>query len=111
VIYGAAYEGWMVWLGIPIASFWGLFNANAQSIMTKSVGPTEQGKLQGANTSIMAAANIVGPLIFTFAFSWAIEPSRSLAMPGLSFYLVGAALFLAALSTYIVTSTKQTTSK
>lgn len=104
--YGIAWEGWMVWLGVPIAAFWGLFNATSQSIMSKNVSAMEQGKLQGANTSIMALANIIGPLVFAFSFAWGIDPARANVIPGIGFWLAGGFLFIAAVSTYLVTRTK-----
>jgi MFS transporter, DHA1 family, tetracycline resistance protein len=108
LLYGSASEGWMVWLGVPVAAFWGLFNATAQSIMSRNVGATEQGKLQGANTSIMALSNIIGPSLFAFTFAWGIDATRTTPLPGTGFWLAGAFLFLAALSTYFVTRARQT---
>jgi DHA1 family tetracycline resistance protein-like MFS transporter len=98
--YGLANEGWLVWLGLPVAAFWGLFNATAQSIMSKCVGADEQGKLQGANTSIMALANIMGPSLFAYAFALGLSPATGWNMPGLAFWLAGGSLFLAAFITY-----------
>lgn len=105
--YGLAWQGWLVWLGVPVAAFWGLFNATAQSIMSKSVGGGEQGKLQGANTSIMALSNIIGPSFFAFAFSLGIDPARGWNLPGISFWLAGSFLFFAALITYAVARPRQ----
>jgi MFS transporter, DHA1 family, tetracycline resistance protein len=101
--YGTASVGWMVWLGVPIAAFWGLFNAAAQSIMTKQVNDFDQGKLQGANSSIMAVANILGPLVFTQVFARSIDPALGFNLPGLGFWLAGAVLFAAAIVTWKVT--------
>jgi MFS transporter, DHA1 family, tetracycline resistance protein len=107
VWYGLAGQGWLVWLGLPFAAFWGLFNATAQSIMSKSVGADEQGKLQGANTSIMALANIIGPSFFAYAFALGIDPLRGWNVPGISFWLAGGFLFLAALITATVTAPRR----
>ncbi len=104
--YGTAWEGWMVWFGVPIAAFWGLFNATSQSIISRSVGATEQGKLQGANTSIMALSNIIGPSLFAVTFAWGIEPTRAVAIPGAGFWLAGSILFLAAFITWAVTRSR-----
>jgi MFS transporter, DHA1 family, tetracycline resistance protein len=101
--YGLAWEGWMVWFGVPLGAFWGLFNATSQAIMSKNVTAMDQGKLQGANTSIMAAANIAGPLCFAFAFAAGIDPALAWNLPGLGFYLAGATLAIAWIVTFVVT--------
>jgi DHA1 family tetracycline resistance protein-like MFS transporter len=54
----------------------------------------EQGKLQGANGSLTGIAGMIGPSLFTLSFSFAIDPVRSLHLPGTPFLL--AALMLAA---------------
>lgn len=94
--YGFATQGWMVWLGVPVAALWGLFGASSQAIMSKRVAATEQGQLQGANASILAAANIVGPSLFAFTFATGIDATRGLNLPGIGFWLAGAVLFCAA---------------
>lgn len=109
VWYGLAWEGWLVWFGVPVAAFWGLFNATSQSIMSKNVATTEQGKLQGANASLIALANILGPLLFALTFARSIDPALALNLPGLGFWLAGAILFFACLITYAVTRPRQMT--
>ncbi len=100
--YGTAWEGWLVWFGVPVAAFWGLFNASAQSIMSKNVTALDQGKLQGAHSSIMSLANIIGPSLFAFSFAWGIDPARATPLPGIGFWLAGAFLLAAASVTYFV---------
>ena len=109
VIYGIAWEGWMIWGGVPIAAFWGLFNATSQAIMSKNVSALEQGKLQGANTSIMAMANIIGPALFAFTFAATIEPGLATKLPGTAFWLAGGVLFFAAIVTFLDTRSRRTT--
>ncbi len=108
VWYGTVAQGWLVWLGVPIAAFWGLFNASSQSIMSKTVTAQEQGKLQGANASLMALANIVGPSLFAFVFATGIDPKLALDLPGLGFWLAGTILFAACAITYMVTRSTET---
>jgi MFS transporter, DHA1 family, tetracycline resistance protein len=108
--YGTAWQGWMVWLGVPVAAFWGLFNATSQSIMSRNVSAADQGKLQGANTSVMAMADIVGPSLFAFVFSLGISPALGWNMPGLAFWLAALILLGAFLITLLVTRpTERTT--
>lgn len=101
--YGFSSTGWMVWLGVPVAALWALFGAASQAIMTSRVAVTEQGQLQGAHGSILAAANILGPSLFAFTFAFGIDPSHATQLPGLGFWLAGGVLFAAAALTWRVT--------
>ena len=51
-IYGLAPTGSLYWSGIPVMAFWGLAGPAAQGLMTRRVGPMEQGQLQGAIASL-----------------------------------------------------------
>ena len=93
--YGLAWEGSLVWLGIPFAAFWGLFNATSQSVMSQHVSASQQGQLQGANSSIMAFAGIIGPALFANVFAMSIDPVRNINLPGMGFWLAGFCLLLA----------------
>jgi DHA1 family tetracycline resistance protein-like MFS transporter len=63
-IYGLAGVGWVFLLTMPIASLWGLASPVTQSIMSRQVDPHEQGRLQGAVTSLASTAGIFGPELF-----------------------------------------------
>jgi MFS transporter, DHA1 family, tetracycline resistance protein len=101
--YGTAWEGSLVWLGIPFAAFWGLFNATSQSMMSQRVSASEQGQLQGANSSIMAFAGIVGPALFANVFAKSIDPALGINLPGMGFWLAGFCLLLAFLLATVLT--------
>jgi MFS transporter, DHA1 family, tetracycline resistance protein len=101
--YGIAWEGSLVWLGIPFAAFWGLFNATSQSVMSQRVSASEQGQLQGANSSVMAFAGILGPALFASVFAMSIDPARNINLPGLGFWLAGFCLLLAFLLASVLT--------
>ncbi|HEX4740064.1 MAG TPA: MFS transporter, partial [Caulobacteraceae bacterium] len=67
-----------------------------QSLQTKRVGPTEQGRLQGALSALQALNALVGPIFFTQVFAWSIAPGWAMGMSGLSL-LIAAGLMAAAL--------------
>lgn len=98
--YGTAWTGTLVWLGVPVAAFWGLFNASSQSVMSQRVSASEQGQLQGATGSITALAGIIGPALFATVFARSIDPAHDYNTPGAGFWLAGfflmAAFLLAA---------------
>ncbi|HEX4179601.1 MAG TPA: TCR/Tet family MFS transporter [Caulobacteraceae bacterium] len=74
LIYGTATTSLQFWLGLPIFSLMGLTQPGYQGMMSRRVGPTQQGRLQGANAGLMALAGIIGPVLFTQVFAWSITP-------------------------------------
>lgn len=86
-IYGFAATGTVFCIGIPIFALIGLFGPAAQGIMSHRVSPTEQGALQGATSSIMGIAGMIGPALFTVVFAAFIKPQRVVHLPGAPFYL------------------------
>jgi len=94
-IYGLATVGWVFLLAIPVMALWGLASPSMQAIMTRHVGESEQGQLQGANASLMAIAGMVGPALFTQAFALFIGPKAPALLPGAPFLLAGLLLVVA----------------
>ena len=93
-IYGGAPAGRLFLAGVPVMAFWGLYGPSAQGIMSKRVGPSEQGQLQGAIMGLRGLGGLVSPFIFTFTFATFIGPLADLKLPGAPFLL--AALLLVA---------------
>jgi DHA1 family tetracycline resistance protein-like MFS transporter len=76
-------------------------------LMSRLVGPSEQGQLQGANSSLMALAGLFGPGLFTQAFAGAIAPDTTWQLPGAPFLLAAAMLMAAmALAWWVTRPTK-----
>ena len=93
--FGLAPTGLIFWLGIPLMALWGLANPASQGLMSHRVGPSEQGRLQGANASLMGVANLIGPGLFTITFAFAIGTAQDWGMPGAPFLLAATLLGLA----------------
>jgi MFS transporter, DHA1 family, tetracycline resistance protein len=103
-IYGLAPAG-IIFLGaLPIFAFMGLFGPAAQGLMTRHVGPSEQGQLQGANSSIMGITGMIGPGLFTLTFASFIGAHRDWRMPGAPFLLAAFLMALALVLAWRVTS-------
>jgi DHA1 family tetracycline resistance protein-like MFS transporter len=94
-IYALAPTGAWFWTGIPVMALWGLAAPAMLGLMTRRVLPSEQGQLQGANASLMAIAGLVGPVLFTYVFAYAIAPQAAWRLPGAPF-LLASLLLLAA---------------
>jgi DHA1 family tetracycline resistance protein-like MFS transporter len=95
--YGIAATGMAFLIGIPLMALWGFASPAALGLMSRRVGPHEQGQVQGANGSIAGIANMIGPGLFTQVFAAAIASERSLHLPGAPFGLA-ALMLLAAMA-------------
>jgi DHA1 family tetracycline resistance protein-like MFS transporter len=79
-------------------------------MMSRLVGPSEQGQLQGANACLMALAGLIGPGLFTYSFARSIAPEAALHLPGTPFLLACALLVAAAALSWHVTRRAATAS-
>ena len=93
VIFGVSSVGWIFLLGIPFLCLGGLAGPPAQALMTQQVDPHEQGRLQGALSSLASLAGIFGPAVFANLFALFISDHAPAHLPGIAFLL--AALLLA----------------
>jgi len=90
-----------------VLALWGIGSAATIALMSRHVGPTEQGQLQGANASLMGVANLIGPAIFTQAFALFIGASAPVYEPGAPFLLAAIMLTAAiAVALYTVRASK-----
>ncbi len=102
-VFGAATQGVVFSAGIPIMNLWGLAGPTAQGLMSRDVGSTEQGQLQGAISALRAIAGLIGPLLFTLVFARAVTGFGGWRLPGAPFYLAAALLFTSMLLAWGVT--------
>jgi DHA1 family tetracycline resistance protein-like MFS transporter len=91
VLYGLAPTGAIFLAAVPVMALWGFAAPSAQSLMTRHVGPSEQGQLQGATASLVSIAGIFGPALFTQTFARTLD-----TFPGMAFVLAGVLLLAAA---------------
>ena len=95
LIYGLAPTGVLFLAGIPVMALWGFAGPAVQALMTRHVGVSEQGQLQGANASLVAIGGIAGPSLFAQVFSSFIGARASMHLPGAPFILAAAMLVAA----------------
>ena len=104
--FGLAWKGWGALAAIPFIALWGVAGPAMQSLMSQRVDASSQGKLQGAVNSLRAVTGMVGPILFTQVFSWAIEEKARVHVPGAPYYLAGV-LLLSALGVALVVTGRQ----
>jgi len=63
-----------------------LYSASVQTLMAHRVRAEEQGELQGASSSLMGLAGIVGPGLFSGTFAIALA-AASASISGLPFFV------------------------
>jgi DHA1 family tetracycline resistance protein-like MFS transporter len=95
LIYGLAPNGLMFLVGLPLGALLGLFGPGFQAIATRRVGPSEQGRLQGANSAITGLTSMMAPAAFGYLYAWSVEPGAG-RFPGVAFVCAAGLLGLAA---------------
>lgn len=84
----------------PLAALAAVITPALQGIMSRTVGPDQQGELQGALVSVTALAMIVAPMIMTGTFSAFTAPSAAVYLPGAPF-LLSAGLMIVSLVIFV----------
>jgi len=87
--FGTASRGWGVLAAIPLIALWGIAGPAMQSLMSQRVDSSSQGKLQGAINSIRALTGMIGPIVFTQVFAYAISGRSAFHLPGAPYDLAG----------------------
>lgn len=89
-IFGWAPTSGAFWGGVPVYVFIGLLGASAQALMSRKLDTGQQGRLQGANASVVALAGVIGPVLFTTTYAHALTDWAGWAPPGAPFFLAAA---------------------
>jgi MFS transporter, DHA1 family, tetracycline resistance protein len=84
--FSLATRGWMMYAILIPFSFGGLAAPASQAILSREVGPSEQGELQGSLSSLQSLTGILGPLLATSLFTWFAAPSATPHIPGAPFF-------------------------
>jgi len=85
--FGLAPTSAVFWAALPVFAVMGLFGPSVQALMSRELPPSDQGKLQGANASLMSLAGIVGPIVFTQVFATFLALEGPWHQPGAPFLL------------------------
>ena len=107
--FALATRGWILLAIIPFIALWGIAAPAMQSLMSRRVDPSSQGKLQGAINSLRAITGMAGPILFTQVFAFAISARFSLHLPGAPYFLAGLLLLSSLLLAIYVTRPNEPT--
>jgi MFS transporter, DHA1 family, tetracycline resistance protein len=87
LLFGLANASWMMFLFLVPYCLGGIAQPAIQAIMAGKVPPNAQGELQGALTSLMSLAAIIGPLIMNNLFFYFTHNEAPIYLPGAPFFL------------------------
>lgn len=96
-IYGLAPTGHWFLAGIPVMALWSLAMPATQALVTRQVSADAQGRIQGALTSLVSFAGIIGPALYTSVFAMFIGARAPVHAPGAPFLLACGMLLAAGL--------------
>ncbi|MFO1496901.1 MAG: TCR/Tet family MFS transporter [Verrucomicrobiota bacterium] len=94
--YGLATDSWMIYSTLVVGSLAGIAGPSIQGLISRGVGPDEQGGVQGSLTSLVSIAGIIGPYIVSRLFGYFIGSRAPVYLPGAGFFF-SAGLVLVAL--------------
>jgi DHA1 family tetracycline resistance protein-like MFS transporter len=88
---GLANRSWMLYVLVFPFALEGLIEPSTKALLTREVGATEQGELQGSLGSLLSMTSIVGPIAGTALFARFAPAEASPHVPG-AVFLAGALL-------------------
>ena len=101
--YGIASAGWFIYVLIVVGAPQNIALPAINAMMTRRVGASAQGELQGALASITGITAIIGPLIATQLFGHFTGPQAPMELPGAPFF---AAMLLSAVAAWLFLRTR-----
>lgn len=81
-VYATASTTWAFLAGIPVFALAALIGPSAQGLMSRRVGPSEQGQLQGALSAINSICSILGQIVYPGIFAWMVLHDGVIPVPG-----------------------------
>lgn len=101
-VYAFAAQGAWFMSGVALIAFWGMATPAFQALATRLAGADEQGRLQGALSSLRGVSGMIGPPLFTQIFALSVSAD---AFPGGAYFLA-AALLAASLAAALAATRK-----
>jgi DHA1 family tetracycline resistance protein-like MFS transporter len=87
LLFGLATQSWMMFVFLIPYCLGGIAQPALQAVMASKVPPNAQGELQGAITSTMSLAAIIGPFVMNNLFFYFTHNEAPVYLPGAPFFL------------------------
>ncbi|PWZ55827.1 hypothetical protein Zm00014a_021843 [Zea mays] len=94
-LYSVSWSSWVPYLAASSVILSMLVTPCIRSIVSKKVGPFEQGMVQGCMTGISSTASVISPLIFTPLTAWCLSEATPFYLKGFSVACAGFATLVA----------------
>jgi MFS transporter, DHA1 family, tetracycline resistance protein len=94
LVFGFASTGFQFSLAVPLLALGAISGPMMAGYFSRSVGENEQGRLQGAWSSVNGMMGLVAPGLFTFVFARSISTGGP-SFPGLGFIVAAAMIAVA----------------
>lgn len=107
LLFGIATQSWVMFVILIPYCLGGITMPAIQAIMAGHVPPNQQGELQGAVTSLMSAAAIIGPLLMNNLFYYFTHKDAPFHLPGAPFLLGAVLMMVSGWIAYNTLHTKQ----
>uniref|UniRef100_A0A452YSL3 Major facilitator superfamily (MFS) profile domain-containing protein n=1 Tax=Aegilops tauschii subsp. strangulata TaxID=200361 RepID=A0A452YSL3_AEGTS len=88
-LYSIAWSFWVPYLAASCVILSILVGPCIRSIVSKKVGPSEQGMVQGCITGISSTASVISPLVFTPLTAWFLSETAPFNFRGFSLACAG----------------------
>jgi len=95
ILFTFASQSWMLYAFLIPYALGGVAGPTLQGLLSNTVSETEQGKLQGAITSMISLTTIIGPGIATSLFYLFTTGAVGIYFPGAAFLASGILLIIA----------------
>jgi MFS transporter, DHA1 family, tetracycline resistance protein len=109
ILFSFASQAWMMFVFLVPYCLGGICGPSLQAVISKHVGATQQGELQGALTSLMALTTIIGPLIMNSTFAYFTSNKAPFYFPGIHFLIGAACMLMSVVIAYAVLSREKRT--
>jgi DHA1 family tetracycline resistance protein-like MFS transporter len=104
VLFAFAGQAWMMFVFLVPYCMGGICGPSLQAVISRHVGPTQQGELQGALTGLMSLTTVLGPLIMNSMFAYFTSSKAPFYFPGIHFLAGALCMFISVIITYAVLS-------
>jgi len=108
LLFGLANQSWMMFVFLVPYCLGGIAQPAMQAVMAGKVPPNAQGELQGAITSIMSLAAIIGPFVMNNLFFYFTHADAPVYLPGAPFFLGAVLMAVSAVIAYSTLHKKKT---
>ncbi|XP_071713396.1 uncharacterized protein [Rutidosis leptorrhynchoides] len=109
-LFSVAWAPWVVYLATTLQILAVFAGPSLRSIVSKQVGPTEQGKAQGFITGLCSFAGIISPLVFSPLTALFLSDHAPFHFPGFSLMCAAFIVMIAFIQSVMIKASPSTVS-